>query len=303
MDLNLLFALDALLHQENVSRAAVQLGLTQSGMSRALRRLRDHFNDPLFVRTGRGMRPTPFAKRLRPMLRRTLHEVHQVICARPGFNPSQARETFRLIIWGYAETLFLPPLLQTIREVAPGINLDIRPSHKNLEDSLEDDHVDLILGAPQHHHSDHRWIHLLEEPYALLARADHPMLDEPLTPGRLAALSHVVVMDHSHHDSIIDHNLHQRGLRRQIQLRISSVLSVRTLLQKTDTVTILPRRIAHHLAEHPELKVFKLPPSLQDSRFTLSMGFHTSRHNDPIHSWLREQIQTIAEELTHQGRR
>lgn len=299
MDLNLLFALDALLHQENVSRAAVQLGLTQSGMSRALRRLRDHFNDPLFVRTGRGMRPTPFAKRLRPMLRRTLHEVHQVICARPGFNPSQARGTFRLIIWGYAETLFLPPLLQTIREVTPGIHLDVRPPHDNLEDSLEDDHVDLILGAPQQEHCDHRWMHLLEEPYALLARGDHPMLAASITPGRLAALAHVVVMEHSHNDSIIDHKLHQRGLQRQIQVRVSSVLSVRTMLLKTDMVTLLPSRIAHHLAEHTELRVFTLPSSLQDSRFTLSMGFHVNQQHDPTHRWLREQIQNIAEELTH----
>ncbi len=295
MDLNLLVALDALLREENVSKAAQNLGLTQSGMSRALRRLRDHFEDPLFVRTGRGMRPTPFARTLEPLLRRTLQEVIQVITARPGFDPSHARKTFHILSDEYSTRLLLPSLVRTLRESAPGIRLDINALDPNPQRALEDERVDLVLMPPTHTQGDHIWVKLVEEPHVCLARKEHPCQQGPLTLGRLAAHPQVVLEPEGRIGDVVDNALLELGLRRRVSLRTNRLTGLGDFLQNTDLVAIVPQRVAKALEQSHRLASQPLP--LQSAKLTISMGFHADKQADPAHTWLREGLAQIAREL------
>src|SRR5215217_4782976 len=123
VDLNLLVALDALLAERHVTRAARRVGLTQSAMSRALSRLRELLDDPLLVRTPQGMRPTPRAQALGPPLRRTLEEVEALVTGRPVFEPARSRRAFTVAAPDYSQVVMLPAVLARMAREAPGVDL------------------------------------------------------------------------------------------------------------------------------------------------------------------------------------
>ena len=187
VDLNLLVYLDALLRERNVTQAAHSLGLSQPAMSNGLKRLREVFNDPLLIRTSDGMTPTAKAEELEPQLREILTNVDRALQPTEEFTPHTETRVVRLMASDYAESTLLPSVLKELRELAPGITLDImNPSDVSFLD-VERGKVDLVINRfaqmPQSFHQ----ITLWQDTFSCLLSPDNPILEHFTLDNYLAA--------------------------------------------------------------------------------------------------------------------
>jgi DNA-binding transcriptional LysR family regulator len=288
IDLNLLVVLDAVMQERSVTRAGRQLGMSQSAMSHALRRLRHMTGDDLFVRTPQGMVPTPHAQELAPAVRMALSNLQRSLEKR-RFAPETATDVLRIAVDNYSSAVIVGRLVARIGESAPGVRLDIRPSGRiDLSDLLDRHELDLVIGchtAPAKRFSYQRLMH---DRFVVMLNKDHPVLREgPLTMERLAALKHVEVTSDILDTSFVDEALARHQLHRRIALRTPFISTVR-VVTTCDMATIFPERVATDIASFRPLAVLPLPfPSP-----TLEWGMVWPRWLDrqPAQVWLRENI-------------
>jgi DNA-binding transcriptional LysR family regulator len=195
LDLNLVRTLDALLAERNVTRAAARVGLTQSAASHALQRLRDHFDDPLLVRTAVGMTLTERAAALIAPVRDGLQLIERAVDDRADFEPAGARRTFTLAMTDYLGELLLPEVYARIAAEAPGVDLRVVSIVEDVERCLETDGVDLVLSmaAMREVPANLYRKQLFEEPYVCAVRSGHPLLDDEVTLERYCSAAHVLV--------------------------------------------------------------------------------------------------------------
>src|SRR5438034_7347635 len=180
-DMSSLLALQALLAEGSVTRASRRMGITQSAMSHALARLRTLLEDPLFVRTPRGMLPTARAKQLEGPLRRALADIERALAQPAELDPKTERRTFTIAALDYIELLLLPPLLARLAKDAPNVNLVVRIHRDDSAEQLERDTLDLCLGVVEEHRPDIRRQRLFEERFVCIVRKDHPKVRRALT--------------------------------------------------------------------------------------------------------------------------
>lgn len=294
-DLNLLPVLLALLEYRSVTRAAQELGLTQSGASRALARLRALFRDPLLVREGAGMAPTARAEALLPTLQRLIQESSRLIDSGGDFEPASARGTIRLRSADFAVHVFLPPFLREVSGRAPGLDLAVLPPARGV-DSLLSGEVDFVIDvAGMLDHPDLARTPLLEEGFCCLLRTDHPYASGRLTKKRYAELDHVLVAPGGKSGGVVDRVLEREGLGRRVSVQVPSFLVVPRLLLDSDRIATLPSRLAADLAAHWPL-VARRPP-VEVPSFRIQLFWMERRRTDPIHRWLRRVAAAVAAEL------
>ncbi|HYG87676.1 MAG TPA: LysR family transcriptional regulator [Azospirillum sp.] len=292
IDLNLLVALDALLTERSVTRAADRVGLSQPAMSRALSRLRALFGDRLLVRTSAGLAPTPRAEALALRLRAVLAEVGQIVRA-PAFDPARFTGTARLAMPDYQSLLLLPVLLPRLERDAPGLNITLIPPRASVPAELEAGDLDLAIGHFPDLPAGFYAQTLLTEDFACLVRRGHPALTEPLTPQSFAELRHALItIRDDRSPGVVDDALERLGLRRRIALRIPNFLAAPLIVAETDLIITLPRRLAHRLAGMADVEVLE-PPLPLDS-FAITQLWHERRHDDPEHAWLRAAVAAAA---------
>lgn len=193
LDLNLLVALDTLLEERSVSRAADRLNLSQSAMSSALSRLRDYFQDELLISVGRRMEPTALALSLEPSVREILQRIRTTLQARPTFDPATAQRRFRIMTSDYLVEVLLANVVRELATTAPGIQLQILPSNEISFALFLKGDVDLIIAPEDHTLSDHPRILLFEETFSCVVWAENPIANEPLTMEKWLGMTHVVV--------------------------------------------------------------------------------------------------------------
>ena len=297
VDLNLLRVLDVLLEEENVTRAAARLQLTQSAMSRSLARLRRLFGDELLLRTGRGMRPTARALQLRPRLREVVGEVDRLVSEAPRFEPATARRRFRIAAVDYAHAVLLAPLLRAAATEAPGLDWELLPSPRPAERALESGELDLSVEPRRTSGAGVVWSALLDERYTCLVWRGHPL--RHLDRAGFAALQHVMVAPWGRPGGVIDEVLATSRARRRVAVQVPSFLLLPHVLVDTERIATVPRRIALLLAENHPLRV--LEPPVRVPGFTLSLAWHEIHRHDPAHLWLRASVQREARKLGDAG--
>ena len=285
-DLNLLRALDVLLEEENVTRAASRLHVTQSAISRSLGKLRTLFGDELLLRTGHGMRPTVRALALKPQLRGALTAIERMLAEVPRFDPAVARRRFRIAAVDYAQAVLLAPLVRALAAEAPGIGWELLPSPQASERELESGGLDLSLEPRRPSGAGIVWSRLLDEEYTSLVWREHPL--RQLTAAAFARLPHVLVAPWGHPGGVVDDVLAQEATRRRIAVQVPTFLVLPHVLVGTDRIATVPRRMAALLvAAHP-LRALETP--LRVPGFTLHQGWHEIHRHDPAHAWLRGRI-------------
>lgn len=289
LDLQLLVVFDTLYVERHLSRAAQRLSMAQPTVSHALNRLRQVTGDPLFVRTGRGMEPTPHAQRLVQPLREALATLRGALRARSHFDPSQDRRHFTLFLTDLGEAFFLPRLLGRLRDAAPGVTLTTlpMPDHDPLA-SLERGEVDLAIGnlpdlAPGFYQQ-----RLFREHYVAILRPDHPLLAGAMTPERFAEAHHAVVLPHGTGHSVVEQALAARGLQSRIVLRVQNFLVLPAIVTGTDLVALVPRSAARVLAAHQPLGQIPCPLVVPD--FVVRQCWPERLHGDAAHQWLRALV-------------
>jgi DNA-binding transcriptional LysR family regulator len=289
--------LEAVYREGNLTRAGQQLNLTQPAISHALKRLRDLLQDPLFVRQGPHMVPTPFTRNMIEQVRQALQILEGNLSQSRNFVPEHTRRNFHLSLWEYAEALILPSLMRRLTNAAPGMSITTsRVKRRDLETELASGSVDLAIDIPMTM-SDrirHKW--LLNEPFVVVARHDHPAITEKLDLDTYLAQRHIQVSSRRHGPSLIDIELSRRGLHRQVFLRSQHNLTACMVVSKTDMLLTLPEPHAQLLNmgmanPGPMNRVYPFP--LPAPRLEAHLYWHESVENDPANRWLREEIEKV----------
>jgi len=304
LDLNLVRALHALLVERHVTRAAKRLGLTQSATSHALSRLRTKLRDPLLVRTGKGMVPSPRAQAMLAPLEQALTSIAAIVATPLPFEPAKARMRFTIATSDYVEFVILPKLLARIWSEAPGIDVRVIVVPASFTPMLADGTIDLVLGWPLFETPDYEidvlrglmMQRLFRERFVCVMREGHPSARR----GRLGldafvALPHALISPSGNAGSTVDTALHKLGKRRRVALEIPHFLVAPHVVAETDVVLTLAERVAKSLAPHLNLVMVKPPLDLPG--FTMTMLWHERKHTDLAHSWLRARIAEVAKTL------
>ncbi len=301
-DLNLLVTLEALLDEGSVTGAAHRLSLSQSAVSAALDRLRTVFADPLLVRVGNRMEPTPFAKRVQGPLKTALASVSLALSLPARFDPARARLHVRIGLSDYGGLMILPALHAALAREAPGIALEVlpRPSDESLARLVAGD-LDLATAVDPPESRDLYHARLVDESFVCVMREGHPLAGGKLTVKRLLDFPHVVVTAHGGSAALVDRALAARGLRRRAPVSVPAFASAFALLAENDLVALLPERISTAQAARFGLRVRK--PPLAIPGYTLCIAWHQRTANDPAHRWVRERLVALARPAPSHRRR
>jgi DNA-binding transcriptional LysR family regulator len=294
-NLNLFVAFDALLAHGSVSRAARQVGITQSAMSNSLRNLRGVFGDPLFLRSSHGIVPTPRARQLAGPVREAMRLLERAL-GPVQFDPATSTRTFTLSTSDHVEFVLLPRLLGHLGKHASGVRLRVLPwAQQRVPDELASGDADLMIGFYDKVPAHHREQLLFDERYACIVRKGHPMVRHRLTLRTYAALKHIMVSQSADATSGIDRALAAVGRSREVSVRVSHFLNVPTLVANTDLVAALSRRVAEPFARILPLQIFEPPLRLQAGR--VGMVWHDSLHDDPAQRWFRSTVAELCARL------
>ena len=293
LDLNLLVVLRAVLREQSVTLAAVQLQSTQPTVSRALKRLRDAFQDPLLIRSGRGLRLTPLGEELRVPVEQALAGIDR-LTEYGGFRPDTTERTFRLVI---PDVIAGPMLssLATLRSSAPGLSFQIIGSERFALHGLLDDSIDLVYGGRILEHTElyTRQVGLPLQLMVLFGSA-HPCWNTEMTTEDWLSSEHVQLVpgEQPTIQSAFDRALSAAGLRRNIRFHISYLAGIAPLLENTALVASLPTHAARWVTKGRELRAVRHPLAhlLEAAPNRLRLTWHQSHHHDVGHRWLREQM-------------
>ena len=289
-DLNLLVTLDVLLSEGSVAAAARRLRLSPSAMSRALARLRAATGDPLLVRAGRGLVPTPRAVALREEVARLVDEGKRVLRPAEGLDLSALSRTFTIrTSEGFAES-FGPALLARIEPEAPEVRLRFMVKTDKESAGLRDGSVDLETGIAGRSSGPEIVARLLFRDRLVGAvRPDHPLASGEMTTERYAAARHVLVSRRGEERGPVDEALEAIGLRREIATVVGGFGTALALARATSLVATVPER--HTAALREGLHSFPLPFSLAE--LPVSLMWHPRNHADPAHRWLRDRVAEV----------
>jgi DNA-binding transcriptional LysR family regulator len=293
IDLNLLVVFDAVMAERSVTRAGKRVGLSQPAMSHALARLRHMLKDELFVRSPKGMVPTPRAEQLASPVRQALdglqHSLEPV-----QFDPSTATRSFRVAVDNYAAVVLVGPLAARIITTAPDVTLEFQPSGTlHILDLLDRGELDLAIGPFDAQGERFSCQLLLQDEFVAVLRKNHPAAGTlELSMERFAALPHLEISSAHHATDFIDQAFARRKLKRRIALRAPFLSAVR-ILAASDMVSILPRRIAEELMRYRPLVLRPLPHA--SPGIETAMIWPRRLDSQPAHRWLRDTVGTVTD--------
>lgn len=290
LDLNLLRVFHQLMLERRVSAAADSLGMSQPAVSGALKRLRELLDDDLFLRTGRGMQPTPLSEQLAEPVAAALATLRAALSRPAHFDPATAQRHFQLSLTDIGEIYFLPPLLARLNEVAPGIGITtVRNTHGSLKEQMESGRVDLAIGLLPQLQGNFFRQRLFRQPYVLALRKDHPLARrKSLGVEDFRASEHVVVVASGTGHGEVDRVLERKKVLRKVRLSVPHFVAVGHILEATDLVATLPERLAQRLTKPFGLRILPHPVKLPDA--AIDLFWHAAMHRDPAHQWLRRTL-------------
>lgn len=284
LDLNLLKAFEALLDEQSVTRAADRLSVTQPAMSAMLNRLRESFDDPLFVRVQHGIRPTDRAAALGAEVKTVLAHIGKMLQP-PEFDPQTARMKISLASTDYGLQAVAVPFVAKLKQLAPHIQVVLLPiQDSNVRSLLEQGRLDIALISPERIHSDEVHIRpLYHEHYVCTLRAGHPAAAQPLNLDRFCGLDFALMSyDGGGFSGSTDEALAKLGRSRKVSVSVSNFLLMPEILRRSDMAAMLPARLARG-----QEGLVSLPPPLDITGFTMAMAWHERTHRDLAHQWLR----------------
>ncbi len=295
MDLNLLVTLDALLRHQSVTEAAREVGRSQSAVSHALNRLREHFDDELLVRSGRSMVRTSRADQLRKPLTRALERLESVVTVIGPFDPANSDITFSIAANDYAQFMLLPPLVRRLEREAPGISLRIRelgsdPPTRRLADGTID--LALVLGLPEQVPMSLYRRDLFQLDLVSVVRDDHPQVGDALDMDTFCDLPHILVSPLGDDTGVVDTTLRRFDRRRRVATVVPHFMVAPHLVAGSDMILTTARSVAESFQTSLPIKIMETPLELE--RGTVSMVWHPRSHPEETHQWLRKRIRKIA---------
>jgi len=302
IDLNLLVVLETILAEGGVGRAAAKLNLTQPTISHALARLRDLFGDPLFVRRGRMLVPTPLTRSLADPLRSALTAVSSVVASGGRFDPRGTPVHFTLAMREPMEQAVLPALARRLATSAPQVELrSTQVRRRTLEAALADGTVDAAIDVPLPLSDRVRRQNVGGGGFVVVTRRGHPGLGRRLTLASYLGLQHVMVTSRRQGPAPEDLTLGQLGQHRRVRLRCRSYAAAFRIVEQTDFVLTMPRRYVGLLSAGRSVHVFGMPIDVPP--LDVCLYWHEAMDADPGNRWLRvELMQVLGEKLPRAAR-
>ncbi|MGV9847317.1 LysR family transcriptional regulator [Streptomyces sp. NPDC003442] len=295
IDANLAIALDALLAEQSVTRAAARLHTSPAAMSRTLARLRRVLQDPLLVRAGQTMVPTPRAQALREEAATVVRSLGALLSPGATVDPASLRGTFTLQAADLVGAALAPGLLRLARREAPGVSFRIRAEELEAGPALRDGRIDLEIGSIDHVDPETQVEELVGLRMVAAVRPGHPLTEGPLTPARLAAAQHVAVSRRGRFTGPLDTALAELNLHRRVSVVLPSHLAAMTLVARGDLVCLVPAALPGaapspltHDANALGLRLLDIPLALPP--LTIGMAWHPRHTADGAHRWLRDTV-------------
>ncbi len=286
IDLNQLVLFQQLMVERRVSKVAENLGLTQPAVSNTLARLRRQFGDDLFVRTPKGMVPTPLAEQMAGPIGDALALLHSGLNPHNQFDPASVKRSITIGMTDIGEIVFLPELLEHLRQVAPGVALaTVRTTASTLRDDMEAGQVDLAIGPLPQLKAGFFQRRLFRQRYVCLFRQGHPLDSRPMSLADFQAAEHLVILSAGTGHGKVDDLIRRAGIERRTRLTVPHFVSVGHILQRTDLVATVTERLAERLAEPFGLRFLPHPIDLPE--VAINVFWHAKVHRSPVHQWLR----------------
>jgi DNA-binding transcriptional LysR family regulator len=291
LDLNLLYVLVVLEEKRSVSAAALALQKSQPAVSGALARLRVFFNDPLFVRSGNSMQPTPRATALIEAARQVLDRVGTDIVATRSFEPATHHQTISIALSDVGEVVFLPALLRDLRRLAPNALVrSVSLPAADVAAGLESGSIDLAIGYfPDLKKSNFFQQVLFTDTFASLLRLDHPVSAKKLTLKQYLQLEHAVVHAESRTEEVMERHLARRKIRRKVVLSTPHFASAPIIVAQSDLIVTIPEPLARYFA-HVSANVRTVALPFDAPRIQLKQFWHRKFHHDERNAWLRSRV-------------
>ncbi|WP_051468588.1 LysR substrate-binding domain-containing protein [Mycolicibacterium tusciae] len=288
MDLNLLRVLDALLQESSVTAAAQRLGTSPPSVSRYLSRLRRMSGDPLLVRAGQGLVPTPRAADIRDQLHALLDQADQIL--RPGteFDPTKIERTFTVQVSDLFLTGVAVPLLETLQREAPGVNVIFRPEALEGTQALRDGDIDVELGVLSHLDPETHHRSLVTTSMLGIARDTNALFDAPISAQRFADAAHIGISRLAKTRGPIDDALAELGLRRRVAVVVPSHTSAMLLARSTNLIALTAPVWFPSVTPDFGLRTFPIPLELPTVQ--IGLAWHPRNHADPAHQWFRQRL-------------
>jgi DNA-binding transcriptional LysR family regulator len=292
LDLNLLVVFDAMLEHQNVTKAAEAMRLSQPAMSAAISRLRVLFDDPLFVRTGSGMAPTPQAQALSPSVRLVMQTIQTDILRPKKFDPSASDRTFTLVTPDIAEVNFLPRLLSALAEKSPHLNLKtLAMPREAAADSLASGSAEMAIGYfPDLHKAGFFQQKLITNSHVCLVRKNHPHVGEKITQAQFLQASHAVVKPDGR-EHLFESFLQSKGIQRRVVVELSHFMSLLPIIETSNLVATVPKDLAEFFVQHGEVR--HVPTPMKSPVIDVHLFWHQRFQKDPAHIWLRQIIHNM----------
>lgn len=296
IDLNLLTVFDAVITEGNITRAAAKIGMSQPAMSIAISRFRHIAKDPLFERTGRGVKPTARAQQLATPIRRALEMVSGALEQGAEFDISLSERTFNLVLGDYGELVLLPLLMQTLAKANSRIQIKAHSSRGlDLMKEMHFGSIDLNLWVMPMEGEQFSSLQVGTIDEVCLVRKDHPTVGDSLTLKQFAQLNHLIYeLPGGYGPSIIDRELWAHGLQRQHSITVHSFFNAPRILSSTDLIASMPMQIAKSFAQVHALKIIASP--IQQA-LPVFFNWHKSNDTDAGHKWLRQHLIKLHSQL------
>ncbi|MCQ8784335.1 LysR family transcriptional regulator [Mangrovibrevibacter kandeliae] len=305
VDLNLLVALDALLAEGSVTGAARRLGLSASAMSRTLARLRAATGDPLLVRAGRGLVPTPRAVALREAVQDVTGAARAVLSPqREALDPATLAARFTIRASEGFMALAAAPLVVAVGEAAPGVCLRFVPKPEKDAQPLREGPVDLEIGVPGMAAPELRRRFIFRDRFVGAVRAGHPLLERTVTPERYAACRHVVTARRESGLGPVDAALAELGLSRRIAVVVPGHPDALRLARRSDLVALVPRSCLRGTAsdaDAPGAGLASFPLPVATPEIVVAATWHPRLDADPAHRWLRDTVAAVCRAALREG--
>ena len=295
IDLNLLVVFNQLLVDRSVSLTADKLGLSQPAVSNALKRLRDLLKDDLFVRTSRGMEPTPYAMHLVEPVGYALGMLQSALSQRDSFDPATSERTFTLAITDIGEIYFMPTLMAMLSSEAPNIKIStLRHNTGHLGDDMAAGNVDIAIGLLPSLTTGFFQRRLFKQRYMCLFRQGHPKARNPISLAQYKSLPHVGIVSANTGHGELEDWLIKKGIERHVQLQVPHFVAVGHILHSSDLIATVPERFAQKCEKPFQLETSPLPFKLPD--IAIHLFWHAKYNREPANMWLRQQMVSLFSE-------
>jgi DNA-binding transcriptional LysR family regulator len=290
IDLNLLLVFHHLLTLKRVSSVATLLNMSQPAVSSALGRLRTSLGDDLFLRTQRGMEPTPYALQLAEPVATALDVLQQALVVRAAFDPKTSTRNFTIAMTDVGEMYFLPVLIGAISQLAPHVTLNIvSATSSSLKEEMSTGHIDLALGLLPQLQAGFFQQALFRQTYVCLMRKTHPLARRnALDAEAFAKAEHVRVLATGTGHGRVDIALDKQKIYRNIRLTVPHYVALGDVLKCSDLIATVPQRFAERILKPFDLATQELPASIDES--SIHQFWHGRLHRDSGHQWLRKCV-------------